>query len=117
LTFLEPAQLAELAGVTEEQAEEMIAFAEQAAERVEEEGRAAREAAAQAGAQAGAEATPPARHAGDGQAGGKPTLESLFGPASDTAEEQPLSAEQVFGEESAPQADSEPKPKGDPQAE
>ena len=35
LTFLEPAQLAELAGVTEEQAEEMIVFAEESAERVE----------------------------------------------------------------------------------
>src|SRR5437588_794208 len=42
LTFLEPAQLGELAGVTEEQAEEMIAFAEESAERVEEETRAAR---------------------------------------------------------------------------
>src|ERR1700756_3020519 len=40
LTFLEPAQLAELAGVTEDQAEEMIAFAEDAAERVEEKTRA-----------------------------------------------------------------------------
>src|SRR5205807_8692514 len=37
LTFLEPAQLGELAGVTEDQAEEMILFAEEAAERVEEE--------------------------------------------------------------------------------
>src|SRR5580692_4645520 len=37
LTFLEPAQLAELAGVTEDQAEEMIEFAEEAAERVEVE--------------------------------------------------------------------------------
>src|SRR5439155_24532183 len=48
LTFLEPAQLGELAGVTEEQAAEMILFAEEAAERVEEESRLAREAAAQA---------------------------------------------------------------------
>src|SRR5438034_1058772 len=37
LTFLEPAQLGELAGVTEDQAEEIIAFAEEAAERVEVE--------------------------------------------------------------------------------
>src|SRR5439155_12462799 len=44
LTFLEPAQLAELAGVTEEQAEEIIAFAEEGSERVEEESRLAREA-------------------------------------------------------------------------
>src|SRR5213075_1245784 len=34
LTFLEPAQLAELSGVTEDTAEEIIAFAEEAAERV-----------------------------------------------------------------------------------
>src|SRR5438132_3244649 len=36
LTFMEPAQLAELAGITEDQAEEVIAFAEEAAVRVEE---------------------------------------------------------------------------------
>jgi N utilization substance protein A len=39
LTFMEPAQLGEVAGVTEEQAEEMIAFAEEAAEVVEEQER------------------------------------------------------------------------------
>src|SRR6266852_6673846 len=44
LTFLEPAQLGELAGITEEQAEEMIAFAEEGSERVDEENRLAREA-------------------------------------------------------------------------
>src|SRR6266404_5574970 len=48
LTFLEPAQLGELAGLTEEQAEEIIAFAEEGSERVEEETRLAREAAAEA---------------------------------------------------------------------
>src|SRR5438132_822497 len=42
LTFLEPLQLAELAGVTEDQAEEMSAFAEEASERVEEENRLAK---------------------------------------------------------------------------
>src|SRR4029079_4521480 len=42
LTFLEPAQLGELAGVTEEQADEMIVSSEKAAERVEEETRVAR---------------------------------------------------------------------------
>src|SRR5256714_2016056 len=40
LTFLEPAQLGELAGVTEPQAAEMIAFAEEAAETVEVEPKA-----------------------------------------------------------------------------
>ncbi|MFN4260123.1 MAG: transcription termination factor NusA [Gemmataceae bacterium] len=43
LTFLEPAHLAELAGVSEEEAEEMIAVAEEAAERIEAEGPAAKE--------------------------------------------------------------------------
>lgn len=39
LTFLEPAQLGELIGATEEQADEIIAFAEEAAEQVEAEPR------------------------------------------------------------------------------
>src|SRR5262245_57005952 len=59
LTFLEPAQLAELAGVTEEEAGTMIAFAEEAAERVEEETKAAKAAEAEARAALGAQA--PAR--------------------------------------------------------
>src|SRR5205823_958795 len=42
LTFLEPAQLAEVSGTTEEHAEAIIAYAEGAAERVEQETRAAR---------------------------------------------------------------------------
>jgi transcription termination/antitermination protein NusA len=48
LTFLEPAELGELVGVSEDQAEEMIAFAEEAAEQVEQEAKEAkaREAAA-----------------------------------------------------------------------
>lgn len=37
LTFVEPAEMAELAGITEQHAEEIIAFAEEAALRVEEE--------------------------------------------------------------------------------
>ncbi len=41
LTFLEPAQLGELAGIDEDQADEIIAYAEEAAEQVEEEARAA----------------------------------------------------------------------------
>src|SRR5437868_779840 len=48
LTFLEPAQLAEQAGITEEQAEEIIAFAEEGSERVEEETRLAKQAEAEA---------------------------------------------------------------------
>src|SRR6516225_7203521 len=41
LTFLEPAQLGELAGVSEEAADDIIAFAEEAAEQVEEEAKTA----------------------------------------------------------------------------
>src|SRR5205807_1359742 len=68
LTFLEAAQLGELAGVTEDQAEEMIAYAEEAAVRVEEETRAAKAAAAEAAALAPPEAAP--AHAGAAQPGG-----------------------------------------------
>jgi N utilization substance protein A len=101
LTFLEPAQLAELAGLTDEQATEIIAFAEEAAEHVEEESRLAREAAAQAAAEGPSgevaaqlmEAAVPVET--------KPTLDSLFGPDSAAPADKPLSAEQVFGE-SAP---------------
>jgi N utilization substance protein A len=38
VTFLEPAQLGEMAGVTEEEADEMILYAEEEAERIEREG-------------------------------------------------------------------------------
>lgn len=111
LTFLEPSQLAELAGVTEDQAEEMIAFAEEASERVEEETKIAKaaEAEARAAAPAGSSARagtptaadlfPPESAAVTEQ--NKPTVESLFGPdVADKAEEESLSAAQVFGESS-----------------
>jgi N utilization substance protein A len=116
LTFLEPAQLAELAGITEEQAEEVIAFAEEGSERVEEETRLAREAEAEARAQAPAvEAAsrqgPSAADlfASEGAAAPaetKPTLESLFGPDVATKPEDALSAEQVFGDD-APDKEAE----------
>src|SRR5262249_51264435 len=93
----------------EEQAEEIIAFAEEASERVEEETRLAREAEAEARAQAPAE---PASRPSAGPTAAdlfatdrsvpaaetKPTLESLFGPDVDTKPEETLSAEQVFGD-------------------
>src|SRR5579859_126778 len=44
LTFLEPAELGELAGATEEQAEEIIAFAERRSEQIEKEQAAAKAA-------------------------------------------------------------------------
>lgn len=90
LTFVEPAELGELVGVTEEEADDIIQFAEEAAERVEQEkannpegsGRGHRlpiqtPAASAASAAAhlfGEEAAPPADDA-------RPTLDSLFGPA------------------------------------
>src|SRR5262249_30052110 len=74
LTFLEPAQLAEMTGATEEQAEEMIAFAEEGAERVEEEARLAKESEPRTVSRPTrvVETVPPAES--------KPTFQSLFGP-------------------------------------
>jgi N utilization substance protein A len=128
LTFLEPAELAELSGLTEEQAEEVIAFAEEAAERVEEEARRAKaqeqSQPAPAPAPTGAAAKvaklfpdQPAVAAAPAEA--KPTFESLFGPETAAAPaeggEQPLSATQVLGEEATPEqqpteAPAEPPP-------
>jgi N utilization substance protein A len=116
LTFMEPAQLAELAGVSEDQAEEMIAFAEEAAQRVEEETRAAKAAEAEAkGTAPAARALGTARTSepaaprfpadGSGSAAdAKRTFEGLFGPDQGAEPEEKLSATQVFGE---PQAEDQ----------
>jgi N utilization substance protein A len=90
LTFLDPAEMAEMTGITEDQAEEIIAYAEEAAERVEAEAEEARkaEAAARAAAEAAglpypAQAAPQTGAAvletggGRGQAA-KEAFESLF---------------------------------------
>src|SRR6516164_7147608 len=84
LTFFEPAELAEMAGVTEDVAEEMIAYAEDRADeieeeeeaRAEEEREAAKEAARQAqlGPKILVEETPPA----PAEATGKAAFENLF---------------------------------------
>ena len=121
LTFLEPAQLAELSGTTEEQAEEMIAFAEEAAVRVEEESRLARaaEAEAQAQAQAEAAAAGPVEPVNpmdklfpaDGSAPPeekKPTVESLFGPKTETSPAVESNTEETPGEQ--PPAATEEQP-------
>jgi len=123
LTFLEPAQLGELSGVTEDQAEEMIAFAEESAERVEEETRHAKAAEAEARADAPAPLRPtPEQRAASlfrDAAGPAParevkqTLESLFGPDVPAKPEETLSAAQVFGDIPAPSpvpAETTPKP-------
>jgi len=121
LTFMEPAQLAELANIPEEQAEEVIAFCEEAAERVEEENKVARAAEAEAAAANGppAEPAPTAPSAptaatlfrDDGAApaeDARPTLESLFGPDTAAPEAEPApTADQVFGE-AAPSAPTQP---------
>ncbi|MFL5243500.1 MAG: transcription termination factor NusA [Gemmataceae bacterium] len=91
LTFIEPAQLADLAGITEEEADEIIVFAEGAAEQVEEETRAAKLAAEENGTQTEAVASSrtsaptaadifPADQETASVEEAKPTLESLFGP-------------------------------------
>src|SRR5258708_4587168 len=94
LTFIEPAQLAELAGVTEEEADEIIVYAEGAAEQVEEETRAAKLAAEENGAQNEAVASSrsssptaanifPSDQEPTAPEEAKPTMESLFGPDED----------------------------------
>jgi N utilization substance protein A len=111
LTFLEPAQLAEMAGVTEDQAEEIIEFAEDAAEEAEEEAQASRAAEPRAtGAKAEPSAanlfpedtTAPAEEA-------RPTVESVFGPDVTVQQEETPSAADIFGEQ-VPPADQEPRP-------
>jgi N utilization substance protein A len=119
LTFLEPAELGELAGIDEDAALDLIDFAEEAAERVEEEARQAK-ASGEAPATRGSLAVPaskptPAEAVArlfadkeptpEAPAEAKPTVESLFGPSEPEApkpEETPLSAAQVFGEETPP---------------
>ena len=110
LTFIEPAQLAELAGVTEEEADEIIVYAEGAAEQVEEETRASKLAAEENGAQAevvtsghsasptAADIFPPDTDVPASEEA-KPTLESLFGPdevnkGETTAGDEPAQEEQ-----------------------
>jgi N utilization substance protein A len=123
LTFLEPAQLAELAGVSEEEAEAMIAFSEEAAVRAEEEMRAAKAAEAEARAAeaaAAAQAPQPATAMFGEAAPGreaKPTMESLFGPDTGGQEEPAITAEQLFGESpaAAPVTPPEPQPAEHPE--
>jgi N utilization substance protein A len=61
LTFMEPAHLAELGSITEDEAEEIIAFAEDAAERVEAEEKVRKAAEAEARALAPAAPRPTAQ--------------------------------------------------------
>jgi N utilization substance protein A len=107
LTFLDPAQLGELIGVTEEQADEMIASAEEWAEAAEEQARREEEEAQRARE---AEKQRVLGMTGEGAAAqaadAKPTVESVFGPADaePAPGEAPLTAAQVFGDAPASQA-------------
>ena len=132
LTFMEPEQFAELAGVTEDQAREMIAFAEEAAERVEQEKAERRRAAEEAAAAAPPEEkqeqeAPPAAEAPaaptaadifkseEPAAAPEPThtVESLFGPVQESEKEQPLQPEHVFGESTPAQSSEATEEKSD----
>ncbi|HZU38034.1 MAG TPA: transcription termination factor NusA [Gemmataceae bacterium] len=123
LTFLEPSQLAELAATTEEQAEAIIAFSEEAAVRAEEEMRAAKAAAAaEAAAQQATQTAEPAREA-------RTAFESLFGPddaanaapaetsAAEPASESPAAEGVETPEEVAPPAEAVAEPADEVQPE
>lgn len=99
LTFLEAAQLAELSGVTEEQAEEMIAYAEEAAERVEEETRLAREAAANA------PPPEPTAVAATPETSAKQAFENLFGssPEENSTEAGDKGVPEANGDQNTPE--------------
>jgi N utilization substance protein A len=122
LTFMEPSEMSELVGVTEELAAEIIAYAEAAASRVEEEeakqraereaqdklaaASAPKEAATAGAARPGAPSRAADLFTQEGAAGAddsKPTVESLFGPDVDTKKsEEKLSADQLFGQAPPP---------------
>ncbi len=101
LTFVEPAELGELAGVTEEAADDFIQFAEEAAVRVEEETRVAR--AAEERERANAPAPAPRRTATE-------RAIELLGPDVTVPSEEPPppSADQIFGEATAPAEPEQP---------
>jgi N utilization substance protein A len=114
LECLEIAQMAELAGVDEPTAEEMLAVAEELAEQVAEEEKRIR-STEESRQPTPAPLKPTAAERAKELLGGvddaapapteaKPTAESLFGPDALTRapEEAPLSAAQVFGEEPPP---------------
>jgi len=123
LTFLEPAQHAELFGITEDLAEQIIEVAEEAAETVEEEVRASKAAAEAERRASGISA--PSRSSSTASAveklfsepvaaapvEPKRTIDQLFGPAApEPAPEPPLSAAQVFSDPPAPSAEPAPVP-------
>jgi transcription termination/antitermination protein NusA len=133
LTFLEPAELGELSGIDEDAAMDLIDFAEERAEQVEEETRQAK-AAGEVPAGRGSLTAPaprptPAEQVArlfadtepppEAPAEVKPTVESLFGPSEPAPapapeeprpEEPPLSTAQVAAEEAPPEEAPAPPP-------
>src|SRR5262249_1885913 len=133
LTFLEPAQLGELAGISEEEADDIIAFAEEAAEQVEEQQKAAHAEGAQGRKKAGG---------ATGGEGARQRCEGLFAPspeeasapaggegaataveeapaaeeAAPVAEEQPAETDVQAAAEPAPEAGPESVPATEPAA-
>jgi N utilization substance protein A len=114
LTFVEPAELAELGGVSEDQAEEIIAFAEEKAEEQEEEARTAKPetpppAAPQTAADRAAKLFAPLGEETVATAPVEPkqTFESLFGPPPEAS--PPPSGETQTPSEVANQAPSDPE--------
>jgi N utilization substance protein A len=109
LTFLEPAELAELAGLTEEQAAEIIAFAEEAAETVEVEPKAPKtgggvsSAATKAQKLLGGDVSSPVSEA-------KQNFERLFAPVETPTEpadlEAPAATEEAIATEEVPAGES-----------
>ncbi len=120
LTFVEPAELAELCGFTEDDAEEMIAFSEEAAERVEEETRLAKQIEAETQPAEAVAASAP-RPSGPPRAEdlfppeertavepARPNFESIFGPDTEPKQqEQKPRADEVFGEHAPAAAEEE----------
>jgi len=94
VTYMEPAQLAEMFGVTEEQAEDMVAFAEEAAEQVEEQKLRQQEIMEEEAARGGSVAASPQEDA-------KRKFESMFA-GTDESVEQPKAAETEPPAEQAP---------------
>jgi N utilization substance protein A len=105
LTFLEPAELAELGGVTEEQAEEMIAYAERRSEEVEAE-----QAAAKAAGQTATPGAPAPSSAAAKMARllGDPTLAEASSSVQERRAGPPSEAKQAF--ESLFRAQTPPAP-------
>jgi N utilization substance protein A len=101
LTFVEGAELAELTGLTEEQGNEIIAYAEEAAVRVEEETRIAK--AAEEHERVNAPAPTPRRTATE-------RAIDLLGPdvAAPVEAAAPPSADQIFGVDATPTEADQP---------